>query len=86
MTVRDMIHWHQLPEDTGCGDEEHPVPEEHVDELVVEVDGQYTLYGVRLHVHHVLTSDLKTQSPFSEITENNKTCSCCRTNKKASIR
>ena len=46
------------PEDAGCRYEEHPVPEKHVDELVVQVDGQYALHGIRLNVHHVLTADL----------------------------
>jgi len=48
------------PEDAGCRYEEHPVPEEHVDELVVQVDGQYALHGIGLNVHHVLTADLHT--------------------------
>ena len=44
------------PEDAETGDEYHPVPEEHVDRLIVEVDGQYTLNGVRVDVDHVLTA------------------------------
>jgi len=47
------------PEYAESGDEHHPVPEEHVDGLVVEVDGQYTLDRVRMDVDHVLTAHLE---------------------------
>lgn len=47
------------PENAQTGDEYHPVPEEHVDALVVEVDGQYTLDGVIMDVDHVLTAHLE---------------------------
>jgi len=47
------------PEDAECSDEYHPVPEEHVDGLVVEIDRQYTLDSVWVNVDHVLTSDLE---------------------------
>jgi len=53
------------PENAEGGDEHHPVPEEHVDGLVVEVDGQYTLYGVRMDVDHVLTSHLEVAQSHS---------------------
>ena len=45
-------------EDADAGDEDHPEPEEHIDLLVVEVDGQDALDGVRLDVAEVLPADL----------------------------
>ena len=42
------------------GDKHHPEPEEHVDLLVVKVDWQYTLHGVRVDV---------TKAPHVEITQ-----------------
>ena len=45
-------------EDADAGDEDHPEPEEHVDLLVVEVDGENALNGVRLDVAEVLPADL----------------------------
>ena len=45
-------------EDADGGDEDHPEPEEHVDLLIVQVDGQHTLDSVRLDVTEVLTTDL----------------------------
>ena len=51
------------PEHAERSDDHHPVPEKHVDGLVVEVDGQHTLDGVRMYVDHVLTAHLEvTQS------------------------
>jgi len=44
------------PVKAECGNKHHPVPEEHVDVLVVEINGQDTLYGVRMYVDHVLAS------------------------------
>jgi len=38
---------------------DHPEPEEHVNLLVVQVDGQDALDSVRLHVAEVLTTDLE---------------------------
>jgi len=43
----------------------HPVPEEHVDSLVVVVDGQYTLDGVPVDVAHVLTAHLEVAQSHS---------------------
>ena len=48
-----------IPVNAKRGNEDHPVPEEDVDGLVVEVDGQYALHGVRMNVDHVLTANLE---------------------------
>lgn len=44
-------------EDANGGNEHHPEPEEQVDLLVIEVDGQDALDGVRLDVAEVLAAD-----------------------------
>ena len=49
----------ELPENADGSHQDQPVPEEDVDRLIVEVNGQYTLYGVRMYVDHVLTTDLE---------------------------
>ena len=38
------------PEDGHSGDEDHPEPEEHVDLLVIKVNGQDALYRVAVNV------------------------------------
>ena len=53
------------PENADGSDEYHPVPEEHVDGLVVEINGQYTLDGVRVDVDHVLTAHLEVAQSHS---------------------
>ena len=47
------------PENADGGDQDEPEPEEDVDVLVVEVDGQDALDGVRMDVDHVLAADLE---------------------------
>jgi len=47
------------PESAEYSYEYHPIPEEDINGLVVKVNGQYTLHGVRVYVHHVLTSHLQ---------------------------
>ena len=46
---------HHEADDTSQRHGDHPEPEEHVDLLVVEVNGQYTLDGVGLNVAEVLS-------------------------------
>jgi len=47
------------PPNADGSHQDQPVPEEDVYALVVEVNGQYTLYGVRMYVDHVLATHLE---------------------------